>query len=138
MKIAVILGNRINVDGSLTDTMLLRLELTLKLYKELAPDKIILSGGIANPKVNISESQAMYDYLLDKDIPREILIQEDKSLTTRQNAIFSAKILKDLQVTEVILCSSREHINRFYLNPVRLFRRQLGRKSGIKLKVFTN
>lgn len=137
MRVAVVLGNRINDDGTTTDLMRYRLELTLELNEKYNPDKIILSGGYANKNVNVSEASVMYDYLIGKGLPSDLLIKEEQSLATKQNAYYSAQIIKDLKADSVILCSSREHIKRIYLNPVRLFKKQL-KGTGINIEIFTN
>jgi uncharacterized SAM-binding protein YcdF (DUF218 family) len=136
MKIAVILGNRINDDGTTTELMRMRLDLAIKLNQLYNPDKIILSGGFANKKVNKSESSVMYDYLITQGLPQDLLIKEEQSLTTKQNAFYSAKIIRELKADSVILCSSKEHIKRKFLNPVRLFKKQLGK--DFNLTVYTN
>ena len=59
MEVAIVLGNRMNDDGSLSEIMKTRLALTLRLIAEHSPDKIILSGGPANPKANVTEAEAM-------------------------------------------------------------------------------
>ena len=64
MRIAVVLGNRINDDGSFTSIMVRRLELALELYNNEMVDKIICSGGYANPSVNCSEAEKMKEYLV--------------------------------------------------------------------------
>lgn len=135
MLVAVVLGNRINNDGSMSELMLKRLQMTLKVYKTFAPNKIILSGGVANTKVNISEAEMMCDYLVANGVPQDILVLEDKSLTTKQNAEFSVPIAIELNATELLLCTSSEHMSRPHLNPIRLFQKQLAH-SQIKLSAF--
>lgn len=125
MKVAVILGNRLNDDKSISEIMKKRLDLTIKLNKDLAPDRIILSGGVANKKAGISEAQVMYDYLVSKGIKAEKLIKEDQSLTSAENAKFSVPIVQSLGADTLIVCSTIEHINRWWLNPVKAFRKQI-------------
>lgn len=134
MKIAVILGNRMNDDRTLSRRMLARLNLALKLYAEESPDFIIVSGGVANKKAGISEAQAMKDWLIKNGIPDGVIIKEDRSLSTKQNAEFTVPVLKEKNADKLILCTSREHINRKFLNPIRLFRRAL-QKQGCELAV---
>ena len=55
MKIAIVLGNRMNDDGSLSKIMIKRLLLTLKFDKVYHPDLIITSGGIANELAGVAE-----------------------------------------------------------------------------------
>ena len=52
MIVAVILGNRMNDNGTLSALARKRLDLAEKLYKEYSPEEIILSGGRANPNVD--------------------------------------------------------------------------------------
>lgn len=121
MVVAVILGKRLNDDGSFTDILQKRMELTLQLYKQKKPDYIIVSGGIANPKAGVAEGQKMYDYLVEKGIPEDKLIKETESMTTKENAKYSVPMAISLQAKRLILCTSQEHMNRFYLNPYKLF-----------------
>ena len=52
MIVAVVLGNRLNDDGSITDKMRCRIELASEIHKTLLPCKMVLSGGVANPAVS--------------------------------------------------------------------------------------
>lgn len=136
MLVAIVLGNRINDDGSMSDLMLKRLKMTIELNGIFAPDKIILSGGAANQKVNISEAQMMYDYLVANGIPSDVLVLEDKSWTTMQNAEFSVPIAVEMGATELLLCTSAEHMSRPRLNPIKLFQKQVRKYPQIKLRAY--
>ena len=87
MKVAVILGYRLNDDGTMAKRLVERLNLTLELIKELNPDRVILSGGVANPLAKVSEAQRMEEYLVAKGVNPASLIKEEQSLTTAQNAV---------------------------------------------------
>lgn len=137
MKVAVVLGNRMADDGSLSDIMVLRLKLALEYIKKENPDKVILSGGVANKKAGISEADKIMDYLVNEGVSINLLIKEDKSLTTKENAKFSVPIARSLGADTIVIITSAEHIARKYLNPVKLFKRFLG-KDNIKLTFFTN
>lgn len=140
MKVFVLLGNRMKDDGTLSDLMKLRLELAVRYYNENKPDYIIVSGGIANPIAGVAEADKMEEYLLAHGVPSEVIIKEDKSLTTKQNAEFSCPKAKELNADTLVLCTSKEHMNRWYLNPVKLFKRYLKKynASDIKLETYTN
>ena len=113
-KVVIILGNRLNGDGSITEIQKQRLELALEIEKEFNPDYYILSGGPANPIPNKSEAQAMYEYLIEKGIEKERLILEDKSYSTVENAKYSVPIAKKLNPDMIILCTSAYHLG----NPI--------------------
>ena len=140
MKVFVLLGNRMSDDGTLSEKMKLRLSLCVDYYNKFSPDKIIVSGGIANPKAGVAEADKMEEYLLEAGIPSEVIIKEDKSLTTKQNAEFSCPKAKELGASVMVLCTSKEHMERWYLNPVKLFKRYLKKygASDIKLETYTN
>lgn len=63
--------------------------LQLKEHPEL---KCILSGGQGEDEI-CPESQVMYQYLLDKGIPPEQLIEENISRNTRENLAFSKELI---------------------------------------------
>ena len=103
MLIFVVLGNRINDDGSMSELMSVRMKITLSAIEKFRPDKIILSGGVANSNVDVSEARMMYDYLKVHGVAEEIMVMEDKSMTTKQNAEFSVPIAFGLGATELLL-----------------------------------
>ena len=53
---------------------------------------LITSGG-QGPGEEVSESQAMTDYLVEHGVPRERILLEDKSRTTEENLAFSREIM---------------------------------------------
>ena len=137
MLVAVILGNRLNDDGSMSEILKKRLATTLRLNELFAPDKIIVSGGVANPAARISEAQVMRDYLVSQGVTNDKIIVEDKSMTTKQNAEFSTPIAAKIGATKILLCTSIEHMGRKFLNPIRLFSKELQKFEGIELSVYS-
>lgn len=135
MKIAVVLGNRLSDDASPTRALTERIGLTADFYKRFSPDFVILSGGMANPKAGVSEAEVMKK-MLEGTIPRDKLITESESLTTRQNALFSVPIALKLNAAEITVISSPEHIDRRYLNPIRLFRKTLKKRGARHIPVY--
>lgn len=72
--------------------------------------KIIVSGGQGNGE-DISEAQAMYDYLVQNGIPADIIIKEDKSTNTEENFRFSEKFIED-KSTKIGIVTNNFHIYR--------------------------
>ena len=137
MRIAVVLGNRINDDGSFTSIMVRRLELALELYNNKMVDKIICSGGYANPKVNFSEAEKMKEYLISKNIPEELIIEENKSLSTYQNALYSVPIVLEEKANLIIVTSTNEHFTKYNYNVIKYFEDQLIGQN-VRLMVYTD
>ncbi len=136
-KIAVVvLGNRLNDDGTITSIQEERLNLALELEEQYKPNYFILSGGVANPIPKISEAEAMYDYLLKKGIEKERLILEDKSHSTVENAKYSVPIIKELNIELVIICTSLYHLKNPGYKAVESFLTEL-EGSNIRFMVYT-
>lgn len=131
MKLLVALGKRLNNDGSFHSEMVERCNAVLKGLSDNTYDNALLSGGLANSRAKITEAAAMKDFLVKKGIDSKRLILEDKSKTTAQNAKFSKKIIEELGVDTIYLCSSTVHLNRKLFNPIRLFNYYLNKKIKI-------
>lgn len=121
MLAIVALGNRMEDDGSLSSIMKSRLKIVLDAYSIYKPDYIICSGGLANPLANITEALAMKQYLVMHGISESIIICEDKSLTTEQNAINSMKSIQNLFIDEIMIVSSMEHFIKYDYNILKYF-----------------
>ena len=122
---AIILGNRLNDDGSISKYQEERLEMALEIEELFKPDYFILTGGVANPLAIISEADAMYDYLVNKGIEKERLIKEDQSHSTYENALYSLPIVKKLGAELVIVCTSDYHLARSEYSAMSSFINQL-------------
>ena len=59
MKALILLGNRMNDDGTLSAAMLERLALAEARYRKGDVDLIIVSGGLANPEAGVTEARAI-------------------------------------------------------------------------------
>lgn len=131
MIFGIVLGNANNDDGTMSDIMLERMQLTLQLLSHTHVDKIILSGGIANKRANVSEAEVMCHYLTTHGVSQHMLILEQQSTTTAENALYSGKILVNYCVDSVILITSPQHMHRIILNPIRLFEKQIDSKTKL-------
>lgn len=126
MKIVVILGYKLNDDASMDDLLKKRLDLCLKLLSEEHYDKIIVSGGCPTPPgLEVSEADVMAEYLINHNVNADMIIKENKSLTTEENALYSIPICKQLNAKNITVITTMDHMSRDFLNPVRLFAEQL-------------
>ena len=121
MKVLVVLGNRMNDDRTFSDAMMDRLNKTLAVAEDF--DKIIVTGGIANPLAGVAEGDMMSQWLIENGVPMSKILVENRSHTTKENAKFTAPILKGIGAEDVTLLSSAYHIDRKAYNPVRLFKK---------------
>lgn len=135
--VAIVLGYKLNKDSSMDDLLIKRLKLTLKLLKEEKIDKIILSGGCPVSGQKYSEAEAMAQYLIENGVEPEIVIREEKSLTTVENAKYSVPIAKELGATRIIIVTTLEHMARPFLNPINIFSNEI-KDNNISTMYYTN
>jgi uncharacterized SAM-binding protein YcdF (DUF218 family) len=77
-----------------------------RLWREQGFGLIILTGA---PAV---ETEAMLDLMTAMGVPPGNVILEERALNTRQNAIYSAEILREKGVETVVLVTSATHLRR--------------------------
>lgn len=135
-KVAIILGNRVNDDGTITKIQEERLEMAIEIEKEFDPDYFILTGGSPNKKAGISEAEGMYNYLITKGFNKNKLIKEEDSLTTVQNAQFSVPIAAKLGANIIIVCSSGYHFVDPQYHAIDAFLNEAN-KQNIRLMIYT-
>ena len=72
-----------------------RIDKAIEVYeKDPTPPILIPSGGKGRDE-EISEAEAMEQYLIEHGIPKDHIIKEDRSTTTRENLAFSKKIIDE-------------------------------------------
>lgn len=83
-------------------------------YYERNPEVTIIVSGGQGPQEDIPEALAMKRYLVEKGIPEDKIIMEDKSTSTIENFRFSHEIMKEkgLSETSVVFVTNAYHIYR--------------------------
>ena len=92
-----------------------RLLTTAELYHRLKLP-VLLSGGGKPHEEDCLESVVAKRDLLRLGVPEDMILMENQSLNTRQNAIYSGKILRDHDLSHPILVTSAFHMERSVLN----------------------
>ncbi len=73
---------------------------------------LVLSGGGDLTHDNYSEAHAMALFLLDLGVPSESMLQEESSRNSRENAGFSAEMLRARGINHILLVTSALHMPR--------------------------
>jgi vancomycin permeability regulator SanA len=107
--VVVVLGNKVNEDGSPSPRLAARLDKALELYQSGDAEKIILSGGLG--KEGHPEGTVMKAYLEQKGIPSAALIADDRGNTTWMTAENVRGILAG-QDPEMLVVSQYYHLSR--------------------------
>ncbi len=87
-----------------------RCDWAFKIYEEGYAKEMILSGGHGNG--NISEAQAMKNYLMEKGVPENALHVEGKSRSTIENIGFSTEIMTEMGFDSAIIITNQFHLKR--------------------------
>lgn len=93
-----------------------RLDRAIEIYRaEVATGHrplLITSGGKGSDEA-VSEASAMASYLLDKGVPGDSVVLEDRSTTTRENLLYTRQLLGERGTsTRMVLVTSNFHILR--------------------------
>lgn len=107
-KVAVILGSKVNTDGSLSGRLKARLDRGFKLYKDALVKEIYVSGGFG--KEGHYEGDVMAEYLVSKGVPRKKIKVDNFGINTRSTAI---NFTKDYPLeTSVVVVTQYFHVTR--------------------------
>ncbi len=109
--VIVVLGAGVNADGSPSRTLIQRAEVGADLWRQGMAPHIICSGGIvgASPR---QEADACLEVLEGVGVPADAVILEVDSINTQTNALNSAAIMEQRDMTSAVVVSSRYHLLR--------------------------
>jgi uncharacterized SAM-binding protein YcdF (DUF218 family) len=119
-EILVVLGGDSPEEGMLGRSTYLRAQYAVRAYGEGTFHTIVLCGG--GPPETVAHS--MEQFLLFSGIPRTAILTEEKSLSTRENAVFVKPLLATLHGRKVLMTSDF-HMHRATL---------VFRKAGIEVE----
>lgn len=104
-------SNRINwFDNSEDPPTRSRIQRGAELYHAGRAPYILVSGAALDR--GTSEAQLMARHLRQNDVQDEAILLEEKSFTTKENALFSAELLKQHGFHRVLLVTSALHMPR--------------------------
>ncbi|MGN0148695.1 MAG: YdcF family protein [Clostridia bacterium] len=102
-KVLIVLGAGVR-GKTPTAPLVKRLDTAAEYLEKNKEAYVIVSGG-RGPQEDITEAEAMSDYLLSKGIAEERIIKEDKAASTYENFLYSKKIIeerfKDVSVASI-------------------------------------
>ncbi|WP_063892452.1 YdcF family protein [Paenibacillus sp. Leaf72] len=89
-----------------------RLNLAYKLYEQGKVDKLIMSGGLDAGGAVVTEAAGMKTYLVNKGIPEDKVLLEDKSTSTYENLLFSKTIMEREGFASALIITHQFHAPR--------------------------
>jgi uncharacterized SAM-binding protein YcdF (DUF218 family) len=106
----VVLGCRVSASGRLTTAAAGRAETAAEAFQAGAAPRIVTSGGRRWGAT--TEALALQQALVARGVPREAIHAELWSLTTYENAVFSAAMLRKLGARSAVIVSCAWHLPR--------------------------
>ena len=79
-----------------------QIELAVAWWKKFPQARLIMSTG-DNQGLGVMNAKVMADYAVSLGVPRENVIEEDRSLNTHQNLLYSMQIIRAQQLSQPTL-----------------------------------
>ena len=103
----IVFGALVRQDGTLSDMLRDRVETGVRLYKEGAADKILMTGDSEN--ADYDETTAMKEYAVEQGVPKEDIICDPYGLST-YDSVWRAKNVYNIK--KAVLVTQVYHIYR--------------------------
>lgn len=108
--IAVILGSKVNEDGTLSRRLEKRLEAGIDLYTKRRVKMILVSGGLG--KEGFYEGDTMKEFLIRKQIPDSVIVVDNYGNNTEATVVNTLKLHRQLHYKSIIVVSQYFHVTR--------------------------
>ena len=108
--LAVVLGSKVNEDGTLSVRLEKRMECVVNVYRSGRAKKILVSGGLG--KEGFYEGDKMKAYLIKKNVPDSVIFVDNfgnNTLATVKNTI---KLTDSLHFKSILVISQYFHLTR--------------------------
>lgn len=106
----IVLGAQVKPDGELSLQLQWRLDAAYEAWR--AHPCWIVTCGARGSNEPVEEAYAMRDYLLEKGVSPEMILTDANSYNTKQNIEHAAELLRDKQVSRVVVVTSDYHVPR--------------------------
>jgi uncharacterized SAM-binding protein YcdF (DUF218 family) len=114
----VVLGARVNEDGRASDTLEARVMHGVAVWTSSPASPLIISGGVGT--FGDAEADVGAALAIDAGVPASLVLRERSSHSTRENAAYSALLLRAAGIERVVLISDPYHLPRARLEFERL------------------
>lgn len=108
--VAIVLGSKVNLDGTPSPRLQARLNKAIDLYQQHMTTHILVSGGTG--KEGYSEADVMKSYLISHDIPSSSILVDEQGINTQATARQSALLMREHDLKSAIVVSQFFHISR--------------------------
>ena len=106
----VVLGSRVNMDGTLGENLTFRMEAALAVWQE-NPCLIICCGAQGSDEP-AAEGDVMRQWLIDRGVPEDMVLAETGSYNTVQSIRNAAVMLEERGIGDAAMLTSAYHVPR--------------------------
>ncbi len=107
---AIILGARVNADGTVSEALAQRLLTGIELYHEGRVKRLIMTGGTGDSGVN--EADAMAEFARAHGVPAAAVLRDRDGVTTYRSALNCAALCRRNGLMTAMLVSQYYHLAR--------------------------
>lgn len=107
---AVVLGNKVELDGEPSERLKRRLNKAVDLYNKKYFEYIIVSGGIGKEKHD--EAEVMKAYLVEKGIDETKILVDNEGYSSFMTAQNTKSIMNEMNFEKVMIITQFYHISR--------------------------
>lgn len=108
---AIVVLGAAQYDGRPSPVLQARLDHAAGLYEQGVAPVVVVTGG-RQPGDRVTEAQASFGYLRAAGVPEGALLREVQGASTYESLAATARILRDEDITDVVLVSSPYHALR--------------------------
>lgn len=108
--LALILGNKVNEDGTLSKRLEMRLKAGVQLFKAGRVKRILVSGGLG--KEGFYEGDKMKEFLVAHAVPDSLIIVDNLGNNTRASVENTLALQKQIHFNSLIVVSQYFHVTR--------------------------
>ncbi|WP_179218548.1 YdcF family protein [Saccharibacillus sp. O23] len=106
--VAVVLGARL-WDNKPSPALKERLDAAYAGYEKGDYPALIVSGGLDNPQMKLTEAEGMAEYLQQLGVPESDILLENKATSTYENLLFSRRIMEERGMKTAAIVTHRFH-----------------------------
>ena len=110
VDLIVILGNKVNEDGTLSERLKARMIAGLELFKHGKAKRILVSGGLG--KEGFYEGSKMKEFLLKNDVPDSVILVDNKGNNTLLTVQNTLKLKDEFHFKSITVISQFYHVTR--------------------------
>lgn len=110
VDLVVVLGNKVNPDGTVSERLKQRLLCAESHYKNGLADRLLVSGGFG--KEGHYEAQVMKSWLVDHDIPADKIIIDNNGKDTELTVQNTLALQDSLGFKSIVVVSQYFHVTR--------------------------